>query len=127
MAGRGGLCRYRFENAPEPAVYLFARDRAQAVNRGFLLKIAIPSLLAALLPVALGACASAAIPAAATLVQGGVAAAGYSAIQVGEAKADRHTPGALDDQEERCDALIGAAPGVEEVRKRKDDTIETRQ
>ncbi len=81
----------------------------------------------ALLPFGLVACGAAAIPAAATLAQGGVAVAGYSAIKAGEAKADRHTPGAIDDQEERCDALIGAAPGVEEVRKRKDDTIESRQ
>ena len=67
------------------------------------------------------------IPAAAQMVQGGVAAVGYTGIRMGEKKADRHTPGTLDDQEERCDALIGSAPGVEEVRKTQDDAIETRQ
>jgi hypothetical protein len=88
--------------------------------------VAFASLLAAL-PLVLGACAAAAIPAAAQLVQGGVAAAGYTGIQLGEKAADRHTPGTLDDQEDRCDALVGAPPGVEEVRKNKYDIIEARQ
>ena len=84
-------------------------------------------LVLASLPLILGACAAAAIPAATQLVQGGVAAVGYTAIQAGQSKADKHTPGSLDDQEERCDALIGQAPGVEELRKTKADVIESRQ
>ncbi len=84
------------------------------------------SLLAGILSLALAGC-PAAIPAATQLAQGGVAAVGYTAIEAGEHKADKHTPGSIDDQEERCDALVGSSPGVEEVRKDKDDTIETRQ
>ena len=80
------------------------------------------------LPYLLGACAGAAIPGlAATAMQGGAAAAGYAGIQIGEKSADRHTPGSLEDQEERCDALVGAPPDIEEVRKNKDDVIEARQ
>lgn len=79
------------------------------------------------LPFVMGACAAAAIPAAATLAQGGVAAAGYTAIQAGQNRADKHTPGSIDDQEERCDALVGETPGIEELRKTKQDVIEVRQ
>jgi len=76
----------------------------------------------------MSACAAAALPAlGAQGAQAVVAVAGYSAMQVGQSKADRHTPGALDDQEERCDSLVGATPGVEEVRKTKEDVIEARQ
>jgi len=81
----------------------------------------------AALAIGTAGCESAAIPAAATIVQGGVAAAGYSAIRAGEKSADKHTPGSLDDQEERCEALVGSAPDVEEVRKNKYDIIEVRQ
>lgn len=84
------------------------------------------ALALAALPIALGACAALALPAA-SLVQGGVAAAGYTGIQLGAKSADKHTPGSVDDQPERCDALAQSPPGVEEVRKDKDDTIETRQ
>ena len=87
--------------------------------------------LAAALPLALGACAAAALPAlpgiAATAMQSAGAAAGYAGIQMGEKNADRHTPGALEDQQERCDALVGTPPQVEEVRKNKEDVIEARQ
>jgi hypothetical protein len=87
--------------------------------------------LAAALPLALGACAAAALPAlpgiAATAMQSAGAAAGYAGIQMGEKNADRHTPGSLEDQPERCDALVGAAPQIEEVRKNKEDVIEARQ
>jgi hypothetical protein len=86
------------------------------------------ALALATFPFVLGACAAAVLPAiAAQAAQGGVALAGYSAIQVGQGKADKHTPGSLDDQEERCDAMVGAPPGIEEVRKTKEDVIEARQ
>jgi len=86
------------------------------------------ALALAALPLAMSACAAAALPAiGAQAAQGVVAVAGYSAIQVGQSKADRHTPGGLDDQEERCDALVGATPGVAEVRKTKEDVIEARE
>jgi hypothetical protein len=85
-------------------------------------------VLAAALPLALGACAGAMLPGlAATAMQGGASAAGYAAIQMGEKSADRHTPGSLEDQQERCDALVGAPPEIEEVRKNKQDVIEARQ
>ncbi|MGO9602565.1 MAG: hypothetical protein ACLQAT_04015 [Candidatus Binataceae bacterium] len=87
---------------------------------------ALMAIALAALPIALGACAAAALPAA-SLVQGGVAAMGYTGMQLGAKSADKHTPGTVDDQPERCDALADAPPGVEEVRKDKDDTIETRQ
>ena len=80
------------------------------------------------LPFVTSACAAIGLASLGTqAAQGVVAVAGYSAIQVGEHKADKHTPGALDDQEERCDALVGATPGVEEVRKTKEDVVEARQ
>jgi len=88
-------------------------------------------LALATLPLALGACAAAAGAAlpglAATAMQGGASAAGYAAIQMGEKRADRHTPGSLEDQQERCDALVGAPPQIEEVRKNQADVIEARQ
>jgi hypothetical protein len=88
-------------------------------------------LALAALPLALGACAAAgaaALPGvAATAMQSAGAAAGYAGIQMGEKSADRHTPGSLEDQQERCDALVGAAPQIEEVRKNKEDVIEARQ
>ena len=85
-------------------------------------------LALAALPLALGACAGAALPGlAVTAAQGVASAAGYGAIQMGEKSADRHTPGSLEDQQERCDALVGAPPEIEEVRKNKQDVIEARQ
>lgn len=80
------------------------------------------------LPFVLSACAALGLASIGTqAAQGVVAVAGYSAIQVGQSKADKHTPGPLDDQEERCEALVGTPPGVEEVRKTKQDVIEARQ
>lgn len=85
-------------------------------------------LALAAFPLALGACAGAVLPGlAATAVQGTGAAVGYAGIQVGEKNADRHTPGSLEDQQDRCDALVGAPPQIEEVRKNKEDVIEARQ
>jgi hypothetical protein len=55
------------------------------------------------------------------------AVAAYGGIQVSEKSQDKHTPGTLDDQEERCDELAGTSSSVEELRKNKDDTIEARQ
>ena len=88
-------------------------------------------LALAALPLALGACAAAAIPGlaatATTALQNGAGAAEIAGVQIGEKNADRHTPGPLEDQQERCDALVGAAPQIEEVRKNKQDVIEARQ
>jgi hypothetical protein len=104
------------------------------VSRIFLAKTLSCYLLGlalAVLPLALGACAAAALPAlpgiAATAMQSAGAAAGYAGIEMGEKNADRHTPGHLEDQQERCDALVGAPPQIEEVRKNKEDVIEARQ
>jgi hypothetical protein len=72
-------------------------------------------------------CAAAALPVAAQVAQGGIAAASMAGMKAGERSADRHTPGTLEDQEDRCDALVGKTPGVEEVRKNKQDLIESRQ
>jgi hypothetical protein len=131
MADRGRFCRYYDADAAEPAVYLIARDRAQTVTRRSwqkTIEYCALALVLASLPFALGACAAAALPlVAAQAAQGGVTLAGYGAIQAGQSRADKHTPGSLDDQEERCDALVGATPGVEEVRKTKQDVIEARQ
>jgi hypothetical protein len=89
------------------------------------------ALALAALPLALGACAAAAIPGlaatATTALQNGAGVAEIAGIQMGEKSADRHTPGSLEDQQERCDALVGAPPEIEEVRKTKQDVIEARQ
>ena len=89
------------------------------------------ALALAALPLALGACAAAAIPGlaatATTALQNGAGAAEIAGVQIGEKNADRHTPGPLEDQQERCDALVGAPPEIEEVRKNKQDVIEARQ
>jgi hypothetical protein len=88
-------------------------------------------LALAALPLALGACAAAAIPGlagmATTALQNGAGAAEIAGVQIGEKNADRHTPGPLEDQQERCDALVGAPPEIEEIRKNKEDVIEARQ
>jgi hypothetical protein len=88
-------------------------------------------LALAALPLALGACAAAAIhglaATATTALQNGAGAAEIAGVQIGEKNADRHTPGPLEDQQERCDALVGAPPQIEEVRKNKQDVIEARQ
>src|SRR5579875_3112971 len=126
MAWRGGIRRHIARAAAGSALQLVARDRAQIVIPLSSHRVrSILPLAAFLAALAIGTagCESAAIPAAATIVQGGVAAAGYSAIRAGEKSADKHTPGSLEYQEERCEALVGSAPDVEEVRTNKCDII----
>ncbi len=76
--------------------------------------------------VALGAslsgCAAAAF---ANLAPMGVAAAQMTAITAAEQASGGAD--AKDDQSDRCDELVKTAPGVEEVRKAKDGSLESRQ
>lgn len=51
----------------------------------------------------------------------------YAGIKVASKSGDRNTAGPHDEQGERCETLVQTPPGVEEVRKNKEDTIESRQ
>ncbi|HVA80614.1 MAG TPA: hypothetical protein VNF29_06795 [Candidatus Binataceae bacterium] len=67
---------------------------------------------------------------AAALTSVGPAALGateYVGMRAGDKATDRHTAGPHDEQPERCDTLVESTPGVEEFRKNKDGTIESRQ
>lgn len=93
-------------------------------TRAFQLRGFAPALVLIALCVALTGCAA-----------GLVATAGQSVLSLGEAvgmqagehAADRHAAGPIDEQDERCDTLTQSPPGVEEFRKDKDDTVQSRQ
>ena len=51
----------------------------------------------------------------------------YAGIKAADKSGDRHTVGPRDEQGERCETLVQTPPGVEEIRKNKDDSIDSRQ